>query len=128
MLPDGHDGLSWRRQQPNVSARATPARASARFALTRRAGASSLTHPPTASTALEPTPLSTSSSGCLDNDGWDGDGDAGRDTNDSVAGHAQAFGARGARRAVEAAVRRSSDGAIERRSWQRVTEPDDWTT
>ena len=53
-------------------------------------------------------------------DGWDGDGDAERDTNGSVVVHAQAFGARGARRAVEAAVRRSGDGAIERRSWQRV--------
>ena len=53
-------------------------------------------------------------------DGWDGDGDAERDTNGSVVVHAQAFGARGARRAVEAAIRRSSDGAIERRSWHRV--------
>ena len=52
-------------------------------------------------------------------DGWDGDGAPDRDANGSVVLHAEAFGARGARRAVEAAVRRSVDGAVEVRSWHR---------
>lgn len=52
-------------------------------------------------------------------DGWDGDGAPDRDGNGSVVLHAAAFGARGARRTVEASVRRSVDGAVEFRSWHR---------
>ena len=53
-------------------------------------------------------------------DGWDGDGATDRDANGTIVLYAQAFGSRGARRAVQASIRRSADGALELRTWQRA--------
>jgi hypothetical protein len=53
-------------------------------------------------------------------DGMDGDGDGSRDANRTILVHAQAFGSSGARRAVEAAVRRSADGRLTLLGWHRA--------
>jgi hypothetical protein len=52
-------------------------------------------------------------------DGADGDGDPARDANGRIHVHAEAFGASGARRAVAAAIERTTAGAIRRISWHR---------
>ena len=52
-------------------------------------------------------------------DGNDGDGDPGRDANGRVMVHAEAFGAGGARRAVEAVIARSGNGVLRVLGWQR---------
>jgi hypothetical protein len=53
-------------------------------------------------------------------DGRDGDGNPAIDLNQTVLVHAEAFGGRGARRAVQAAIGRTSDGRVLLRAWHRV--------
>ncbi len=53
-------------------------------------------------------------------DGLDGDGDPGADANGRIVVHAEAFGVGGTRRAVEAAVRRLSNGAVRQVAWREV--------
>jgi hypothetical protein len=53
-------------------------------------------------------------------DGLDGDGNPGADTNGRIVVHAEAFGVGGTRRAVEAAIRRLSNGAVRQIAWREV--------
>jgi hypothetical protein len=53
-------------------------------------------------------------------DGADGDGDAHRDANAAVLLYAEAHGPAGARRAVEAAVMRTPEGAVRVLGWKEV--------
>jgi PilX N-terminal len=53
-------------------------------------------------------------------DGEDGDEDPRRDSNASVLVYAEAYGAAGARRAVEAAVARTPEGAVRLVAWKDV--------
>jgi PilX N-terminal len=53
-------------------------------------------------------------------DGADGDGDAHRDANATVLVYAEAYGPAGARRAVEAAVARTPEGAVRVLTWKEV--------
>ena len=52
-------------------------------------------------------------------DGGDGDGDPGRDSNGRVIVHAEARGSGGARRGIEAAIARSGNGVLRVLGWQR---------
>lgn len=53
-------------------------------------------------------------------DGLDGDGDPSADTNGKIVVHAEAFGVGGTRRAVEAAIRRLSNGTVRQIAWREV--------
>jgi hypothetical protein len=53
-------------------------------------------------------------------DGMDGDGDPSRDANGRIVVYAQALGSGGSRRAVEAAVGRSGNGALTMLGWHRA--------
>jgi hypothetical protein len=53
-------------------------------------------------------------------DGADGDGDPAVDANGRIQVHAEAIGASGARRGVEALIERSGSGVIRMISWRRV--------
>jgi PilX N-terminal len=56
----------------------------------------------------------------LADDGADGDGDPGRDSNGQVALYVDGFGPAGARRAIEAGISRSGPGVVRLVSWKEV--------